>query len=31
MNYYDGQGKARYIDGMGTIEDIFKRIEKVIG
>jgi adenylate kinase len=31
MNYYDGQGKARYIDGMGTIGEIFKRIEKVIG
>jgi len=31
MNYYDGQGKSRYIDGMGTIEEIFKRIEKVIG
>lgn len=31
MNYYAGQGKAQYIDGMGTIDDIFKRIEKVIG
>lgn len=31
MNYYNGQGKARYIDGMGTIGEIFKRIEKVIG
>jgi adenylate kinase len=31
INYYDKQGKARYIDGMGSIEEIFKRIEKVIG
>lgn len=31
MNFYEKQGKARYIDGMGTIEEIFKRIEKVIG
>jgi adenylate kinase len=26
MNYYDEQGKARYVDGMGTIEEIFERI-----
>ena len=31
MNYYDKQGKARYVDGIGTIDEIFKRIEKVIG
>ena len=30
MNYYDEQGKARYVDGMGTIEEIFTRIVKVI-
>lgn len=30
MNYYNKQGKARYVDGMGTIEEIFKRIVKVI-
>ena len=30
MNYYDRQGKARYIDGMGSIEEIFERIRKVI-
>jgi len=31
MNYYDQQGKAKYVDGMGTIGEIFTRIEKVIG
>jgi adenylate kinase len=30
MNYYDQQGKAKYVDGMGTIGEIFTRIEKVI-
>jgi adenylate kinase len=30
MNYYDQQGKARYVDGMGSIEEIFERIKKVI-
>jgi adenylate kinase len=30
MNYYDKQGKARYVDGMGTIEQIFTRIEKAL-
>lgn len=30
MNYYDQQGKARYVDGMGTIDEIFQRIETVI-
>ena len=30
MKYYDQQGKARYVDGMGSIEEIFARIEKVI-
>jgi adenylate kinase len=31
MNYYDKQGKARYVDGMGSIAEIFTRIEKAIG
>jgi adenylate kinase len=31
MNYYDEQGKARYIDGMGSVEEIFIRIMKVVG
>jgi adenylate kinase len=30
MNYYDQQGKAKYVDGMGSIEEIFRRIEEVI-
>ncbi len=30
MDYYDQQGKARYVDGMGSIEEIFSRIVKVI-
>lgn len=30
MNYYDQQGKAKYVDGMGSVEVIFTRIEKVI-
>lgn len=30
MDYYDQQGKARYVDGMGSIEEIFSRIMKVI-
>lgn len=29
MNYYDQQGKAKYVDGMGSIGEIFARIEKV--
>lgn len=31
MEYYDRQRKARKIDGMGSIEEIFTRIVKVIG
>jgi adenylate kinase len=30
MHYYDQQEKARYIDGIGSVEEIFQRIEKVI-
>jgi adenylate kinase len=30
MDYYDQQGKARYVNGMGSIEEIFSRIIKVI-
>jgi len=30
MDYYHQQGKARYVDGMGSIEEIFSRIVKVI-
>ena len=30
MNYYDKQGKAKMIDGIGSIEEIFMRIVKVI-
>lgn len=30
INYYDQQGKAREIDGIGSIEEIFMRIVKVL-
>lgn len=29
-SYYDAQGKAREIDGMGNINEVFERIEKAI-
>jgi len=30
MDYYDQQGKARYVDGIGSVEEVFSRIIKVI-
>jgi adenylate kinase len=31
MKFYDQQKKSRYVDGMGSIEEIFIRIVEVIG